>query len=121
MAEKNDREARMLAVTQAAYYAVTGLWPLLDISSFERVTGPKVDRWLVRTVGGLVTTIGASIAIAAREDPRRPETVCLAAGSAALLGAIDTIYAAKRRISPVYLVDALAQTLIVARWVRARG
>ena len=33
---------------------VGGLWPLLHISSFEMVFGPKADRWLVKTVAGLL-------------------------------------------------------------------
>ena len=33
---------------------VGGLWPLLHISSFEMVFGPKTDRWLVKTVAGLL-------------------------------------------------------------------
>src|SRR5688572_8984286 len=111
---------RRLAMTQAVYYAATGVWPLLDIESFERVTGPKTDRWLVRTVGALVTVIGASLSLAARDDPARGETVVLAAGSALALGTIDVVYVAKRRISPVYLVDALAQAALLVVWIHRR-
>ena len=111
---------RRLAMTQAAYYAATGVWPLLDIESFERVTGPKTDRWLVRTVGALVTVIGASLSLAARDDPARGETVVVAAGSALALGTIDAVYVAKRRISPIYLVDALAQAALLVVWIHNR-
>jgi hypothetical protein len=117
---RRETDARGLAVTQAVYYASTGIWPLFDIESFERVTGPKADRWLVRTVGALVTAIGASLALAARDDPERPETVALAAGSAVALGTIDVVYVAKRRISPVYLIDALAQAALLVAWIRRR-
>jgi hypothetical protein len=116
----NQDAAKSLAIGQAAYYAFTGLWPLVDISTFERVTGPKVDRWLVKTVGALVTAVGASLALAARDDLSRPETVSLGAGSALALGTIDVVYVAKRRISPIYLIDAAAQGAIVAGWARAR-
>lgn len=43
------REGRMLRIVrrgQAAYYIVTGPWPLLSLRSFEAVTGPKADEWL---------------------------------------------------------------------------
>jgi energy-converting hydrogenase Eha subunit E len=113
-------EGRRLARTHALYYAATGIWPLLDIHSFERITGPKVDRWLVKTVGVLVTAIGASLVLAARDDPARAETVALAAGSAVALGTIDAVYVAKRRISPVYLLDALAQAALLVAWIRLR-
>ena len=113
-------EGRRLARTQALYYAATGIWPLLDIRSFERITGPKVERWLVKTVGALVTAVGASLALAARDDPGRAETVVLATGSAAALGTIDAVYVAKRRISPVYLLDAMAQAALLVAWTRWR-
>src|SRR3954471_5754865 len=96
-------QARRLARTHALYYAATGIWPLLDIHSFERITGPKVERWLVKTVGALVTAVGASLARGAREARGGAETVLLATGSAAALGTIDAVYVAKRRISPMYL------------------
>jgi hypothetical protein len=108
-------------MAQAVYYAITGIWPLLDMKSFERITGPKADGWLVKTVGAQVTAIGASLALAARDHPAKAETVALGAGSALGLGAIDVIYVAKRRISPVYLVDAIVQAALLLSWIRTRG
>lgn len=113
-------DAKALALTQAAYYAGSGLWPIVDIETFESVTGPKLERWLVKTVGAVVTAVGASLAVAACTDPGRPETVVLGAGSAAALGGVDVVYVAKRQISPVYLVDAVVQALFVAGWIRSR-
>jgi hypothetical protein len=44
----------------------------------------------------------------------------LGLGSAAALGAVDVWYAAvRRRISPVYLLDALAEVVIAAAWLAA--
>jgi hypothetical protein len=45
---------RLVGITQGTYYAATGLWPILWMRSFEAVTGPKQDHWLVKTVGALV-------------------------------------------------------------------
>lgn len=42
---------RTLAIIHAAYFVLTGLWPILNIRSFLRVTGPKSDLWLVKTWG----------------------------------------------------------------------
>lgn len=39
---------------QGIYYVASGLWPLLHMRSFEAVTGPKRDKWLVNTVGALI-------------------------------------------------------------------
>ena len=46
-----------------------------------------------------------------------PEIAALAVGSAAGLGAVDTIYAARRRIAPIYLGDAAVEAAIVAAWL----
>jgi len=35
---------------QGLYWLVTGLWGLIDVHSFMKVTGPKTDIWLVKTV-----------------------------------------------------------------------
>jgi len=80
------------------------------------VTGPKVDRWLVKTVGVLVAVIGASLLRADR--PRRSITT-LAAGSAAGLGAVDVLYAARGRISRIYLLDAIVEAGLLAAWLLA--
>jgi hypothetical protein len=109
--------ARTLLRAQALYYAGTGIWPLVDIESFERVTGPKTDRWLVRTVGALVSVVGASLALAARGEPDAPAVTALGAGSAGALGAVDVIYVANRTIPPVYLFDAAAQAFLLSAWI----
>ena len=46
--------ARSLALAQGLCFTATGLWPLMHMPSFEAVTDPKEDKWLVRTVGVLV-------------------------------------------------------------------
>lgn len=107
---------RLLAAGQALYFVVTGVWALVHIPSFEAVTGPKVDRWLVKTVGALVLVVGAVLGIAARRASRAPEVVALATGSAAALATVDVVYVIKRRISPVYLLDALAEGVLIVLW-----
>jgi hypothetical protein len=106
-----------LARLQAVFYTGTGIWPIVSIRSFEAITGPKVDRWLVKTVGVLVAIIGAALALASRRRKFPPEVVFVAAASAGALATIDTVYVAKRRISPVYLLDAVAEIALVAGWV----
>jgi hypothetical protein len=112
--------ARRVALTQGIYYAITGVWSLVSIRTFEAITGPKTDRWLVKTVGVLVLAIGAVLLRAGRRARPGPEIPLLAVGSAAGLAAIDVVYVAKRRISPVYLLDALAEVGLIAGWLVAR-
>jgi hypothetical protein len=106
----------MLARVQGLYFLATGVWPLLSMRTFEAVTGPKADRWLVKTVGVLVAVIGATLLHAGRRPS--PPVTTLAVGSAAGLGAIDVVYAARGRISRIYLLDAAIEALIVAAWAR---
>ncbi len=112
-----------LPIGQGLFYMATGIWPLVSIDSFQRVTGPKVDLWLVKTVGVLVTVIGAALVVAGLRRQVAPETKVLAVGSAAGLVGIDTIYVARRRISPIYLADAIGEVGLVLLWlfVLSRG
>jgi hypothetical protein len=118
--ENRAEATRALALAQGAFYTATGLWSIADIHSFEAVTGPKADRWLVKTVGVLVTAIGASIGLAGWRRRITPEVAWLAAGSAAGLAAIDLYYVAKGRIAKVYLLDAAAELALLATWGRSR-
>lgn len=106
---------------QGVYFLATGVWPLVSMRTFEAVTGPKADRWLVKTVGLLVAVIGSSLIL----DRRRPSpgSAALGVGSALALGGVDVVYAARRRISPIYLLDAVAEAVLVAMWLtrRVRG
>lgn len=109
-----------LAVAQGAYLVVTGLWPLAHMRSFEAVTGPKTDRWLVVTVGALLGVIGGVLLRAGRREAVSPEMRLLATGSASTLAAIDCLYVARRRISPVYLLDAALEAGLLAAWAGTR-
>lgn len=111
--------ADLLAVGQGEYYLLTGIWPLLSIRSFEWVTGPKRDRWLVKTVGVLIAVIGGVTALAGKRKRVTPEIALLAGGSAAGLAAIDTVYVRRGRIRPIYLLDAVAEAGLIIAWVRA--
>ena len=102
-----SRDAVLTA--QGVYYALTGLWALLHIGSFQWVTGPKVDTWLVKTVGALVLVSGTVMAASGVRRRDHAETRALAVGSAIAFTLVDTTYAAKRRISPVYLLDAVVE------------
>jgi hypothetical protein len=111
---------RRLALAQGLFYVATGVWPLVDIDSFQRVTGPKTDLWLVKTVGVLITVIGGTLlAAAAREEGDGREAALLGAGSALALAAIDTVYAARGTISPIYLADAAVEVGLAAGWAAA--
>ncbi|HEV3152838.1 MAG TPA: hypothetical protein VGZ02_03430 [Candidatus Baltobacteraceae bacterium] len=106
----NKRRAAL--AFQAVYYSVTGAWPLFSRRTFEAVTGPKSDWWLVQMVGLLAFTNGAAIGSSLRNPP--PEIVRLSLLSAFSFAAIDIVYTASGRISPVYLADAAVELVIAA-------
>jgi hypothetical protein len=108
--------ARHVALAQGGFYAVTGLWPLVSMGSFERVTGPKTDRWLVQTIGLELMVVGGVLAMAGWRRATGPEIRLLGIGSAAALAAVDLVFTARRRISPVYLLDALAEAALILAW-----
>jgi hypothetical protein len=110
------------AVVQGFVYVATGLWPLVHMRSFEAVTGPKLEGWLVKTVGLLVTSIGVTLLVGSRArdaEAERPLRV-LATTSALALAAADVWYVAKRRIKPVYLLDAMLELSLAAGWLVRR-
>jgi hypothetical protein len=112
--------ARTLSLAQGVFFTTTGLWPILHLRSFEAVTGPKPEGWLVKTVGALLTVVGAGLLVSSRRAVTR-ESALVAAGSAAALAAVDVWYAGvRRRISPVYLVDAPIELSIALGWVALR-
>jgi hypothetical protein len=111
---------RSVALAQTAYYVPTSIWPILHMRSFEWITGPKVDRWLVKTVAGLIGVAGSTIGLAAARDRINPEIEWLGIGSALTLATIDVIYVRRRRIRPVYLLDAIANLGLAAGYLAAR-
>jgi ABC-type cobalamin transport system permease subunit len=111
---------RALALAQGGYFVATGIWPLVHMPSFLRVTGRKHDLWLVRTVGALIAVAGAAILAAARRDRVTAEMEFLAAGTAAALGMVDAVYVSRRRIPPIYMLDGAAEAALVTLWLGLR-
>lgn len=112
-------DARPILRAQALYYAGTGVWPLVSPGTFQLVTGPKADMWLVKTFGLLVGAVGLGIGTGAAGDRVSRETRVLALGSAAALGAADAWYVARGRIRKSYLIDAAAQAALLAALLAA--
>jgi hypothetical protein len=106
---------RVLIGAQSAYSGLTGIWPILHLPSFEAVTGPKIDDWLVHMVGLLAAAIGTVLGVATvRGRVRSPDVVLLAASSAVAFAAIDLRYGLTGHISPIYLADAAVQICLLA-------
>lgn len=112
------------ALVQGVFFTATGLWPVAHYRSFERVTGPKMDDWLVKTIGGVLAAVGATLlASAVRRPARRADRSylrTLGMSTAAALAVADLVYVGKRRISKVYLIDAAVEGALCAHWLIGR-
>jgi hypothetical protein len=116
---------RVVALVQGVYYITLGIWPLLSMSSFEVVSGPKTDHWLVRTVALLISLIGLVLLLAAMNKDMGASIKLLAVGSAAGLAFIEIFYAMRGIIWPIYMLDAIGEVVLIVMWmiaiVRDRG
>jgi hypothetical protein len=106
-----------VALVQGLYYFLTGLWPLVSIETFQGVTGPKTDLWLVKTVGVLIAVIGAALMRAGVRGEVTPSLILLAVASAAGLAGVDVIYVAKGVIARIYLLDTLVELVLIGWWL----
>jgi hypothetical protein len=105
-----------LAKAQGLFHVVMGAWPLLRYRSFEAVTGPKAEPWLVKTVGGLMVTLGYAQMRGAMTEEGMGSARRLGLGSAATFAAVDIFTAGPGRISRIYLLDAVVQFGWMAAW-----
>jgi hypothetical protein len=117
---------RILLLGQGLYYQATGVWPLIDIESFQAVTGRKTDHlvtgleadhWLVMTVGVLVTSIAIGLLTAAYRQTASLEICIVAVCAAGSLATIDAIYVYRGVILPIYLLDCFLDGTLVIVWL----
>ncbi|MDB4957004.1 MAG: hypothetical protein JWO36_4573 [Myxococcales bacterium] len=107
---------RLAPLAQGLFYVASGLWPIVHLRSFEAVTGPKRDKWLVQATGALIGAVGAALCAGAFERRSRALAV-LGVGSATALGLADVWFTAKRQIPPVYLGDAAVEAAAIGTWI----
>jgi hypothetical protein len=107
----------LVALVQGIYFFVTGVWPLISMKTFVKITGPKTDLWLVKTVGVILAVIGIVLVVAQVNAEINTPIIVLAIGSGLGLAIVEFIYVAKRVISPIYLGDAFAEIILIVWWV----
>lgn len=109
--------ATTTACVQGGYYFVTGIWPLIHRRSFEVVTGPKTDWWLVLMVGALACAIGSGLLFAVACRQLSCSVVVFAVTSAGAFLAVELFFGLRGQISTVYLIDATLEAFILALWL----
>ncbi|MBF8965696.1 hypothetical protein I0P70_20760 [Pontibacter sp. FD36] len=113
------RSVSLIAKLQGIYWTLTGVWPLLHMPSFLWVTGPKTDLWLVRTVGILIAVVGLVLLVAGFRQRVTSEVKWLGISGAAGLGFVSAYYPLRNVIWDIYLLDAVAELIIILLWLWA--
>ena len=93
----------LVALMQGVYLFVSGIWPIISMSTFLRVTGPKTDLWLVKTVGIILAVIGAVLIYAQVNAEINTSIIILAIGSALSLAIVEFVYVASASSLPFIL------------------
>jgi hypothetical protein len=108
---------RFILLIQTLYYFITAAWALVDIDSFIKVTGPKTDIWLVKTVAVLLLAICAAFSTAFIQKFANSPVVMLAVTCCLVLIIVDCYYVWTKTISKVYLLDAIIEFIVLVLWV----
>src|SRR4051794_1941176 len=109
-----------LALWQGMFNIASGLWPLIHLRSFEAVFGPKSERWLVRTVAGLLLGNGVAQVRFRRSATGVAHARQIGVATAVTLAAIDLTYAPTGRISKMYLLDGAVEVAWITAWITTR-
>jgi hypothetical protein len=107
---------KALSRIQGVFYFLTGVWPVIDIDSFMRVTGPKTDLWLVRTVGAILAINGLGFFVQRDFHFRLNAFWVTVLGLPFVLTIIDVYYVVSGTISPIYLGDAACEVALLLGW-----
>ena len=108
---------RSVLLVQTIYYLITAVWALVHIESFMKVTGPKTDIWLVKTVAVLLLAVSLSFIASLMYRSYHISIVTLGTSCCLFLIFIDCFYVWKGTISKIYLLDALAELCLLTGWV----
>ena len=106
----------LLRKAHGAYLLFGGAWPLVHMRSFEAITGPKPDEFLVRTVAMLLLLV-VGILLRQRTAPWERSAVHMAVGTLIVLGLVDITSAAGGWIWKVYYADGAMHLLFATAWL----
>lgn len=82
-----------------------------------KVTGPKTDTWLVKTVAVLLVAIATIFLLASRVKKDHWLVIILGMTSSLGLLVIDFYYTASDTIRWVYALDGVLQTIFLLCWL----
>lgn len=108
---------KLMSAIQGIYTLLTSVWALVHIESFMKVTGPKNDIWLVKTVAVLLIPIGLSFLFA--RHVRRDHWIVVMVGITSCIGlaCIDFYYTSNHTIRWIYSIDGMLQLVFLTGWI----
>lgn len=112
-----NRFLHILLWTQGLYTLLTAAWAIIDIDSFMKLTGPKTDIWLVKTVAAVLVSIGLFFLTCIFVRSSVVPMAVLAITSSLGLICIDFYYSSKKIISSIYQADGILQIIFVICWI----
>lgn len=114
---KRDTIITTVGVTHAAFFLIGGLWPLVDMQSFESVTGPRSDHWLVRSLAGMLIIVGAALIWSVQRGHIDHSMRGVAAGSSGMLALVALISGMNGPVDPVSVIGASLHGVLALCWV----
>lgn len=113
-----EKVYRWLLWIQGSYTLINALWAIVDIDSFMKVTGPKTDIWLVKTVSVVLAAIGITLlAHASVKEVNKLPAAILGMTTSLGLSIIDFYYSGNEVISMVYAIDGAVEVLFFVVWI----
>jgi energy-converting hydrogenase Eha subunit E len=108
---------KTILIIQGIYTTITALWAIVDIGSFMKVTGPKNDIWLVKTLSVILLAIGLTFISHSFQHKISLPAITLALSTSLSLAIIDFHYVSEGVISRVYAADGIIQVIFFVFWI----
>lgn len=107
-----------MPLIQGIYFFITLVWPVIDIESFMKVTGPKTDVWLVKTVSVLLLPYSIICLWAGFNFKRISKLIIVTMVLTCLgLAFVEFYYYFNGTIKWVYAADAVLQLMFSIWWI----
>jgi hypothetical protein len=97
---------------QGAYYALTGLWALVSLESFSRVTGHAGDPFEMHSIAAMALVLGLFFVWSARHAALRRPVGALALGIAVAVLVPELIYLPRIGNPVLFWVDFAEETVV---------
>lgn len=106
----------LVAYVQMFYFLLTAIWPFIHLDSFLKITGPKTDIWLVKTVSLLILPYVFLILYVLKIRRSALVMLVIILCSAGLAG-IDLYYYIHDMIRWTYMIDFILEVTFIVYWI----